>query len=204
MFMASQQEHIRRRLVLKLDQISHKPYLFVSCFETAADVETLCNQNIGLVINVSDLQHNTATIELYKKNNIKYIHRGIEDGVDKDIIKLVARPIYRKINKFRGQSLTSYNREKKGILVHCVAGISRSVTVLIYYLMRNSKWQLNYTDALEKIKLARPIACPYQGFAVRLQKECHMNQLRILNKSISDEDIDDDDKKMLPSIIKHH
>lgn len=48
------------------------------------------------------------------------------------------------------------------------AGISRSSTVIMAYLMKYKKMTLD--DALELVQKARPIAMPNIGFLVKLQE----------------------------------
>jgi protein-tyrosine phosphatase len=48
------------------------------------------------------------------------------------------------------------------VYVHCFAGISRSSTVVIYYLMKYRK--MRFSDAFDLVKQKRPIACPNFGF----------------------------------------
>merc|ERR1711972_1177436 len=55
------------------------------------------------------------------------------------------------------------------ILVHCVAGRSRSVSVLIVYLMRHRQMDLDGAFAL--IKKKRPFVMPNAGFWKQLQAE---------------------------------
>lgn len=58
------------------------------------------------------------------------------------------------------------------ILVHCNAGVSRSATVCIAYLMKIEK--LTFAQAYDLVKSKRPCAQPNAGF---------MKQLKELNKS---------------------
>lgn len=62
------------------------------------------------------------------------------------------------------------NGEVKGkVLVHCHAGVSRSSTIVISYLMRKYiNFSLN--DALKFVKSKRPIIKPNKGFMKQLQK----------------------------------
>ena len=53
------------------------------------------------------------------------------------------------------------------VLVHCHAGISRSATVVIYYLMK--KFGLSYNDAYSIVKLKRNIINPNPGFIHQLK-----------------------------------
>jgi len=53
-----------------------------------------------------------------------------------------------------------------GVLVHCLAGISRSVTVAVAYLM--SSMCLSLDDANEQVKKCRPYASPSLNFMGQL------------------------------------
>ncbi|KAI9199553.1 protein-tyrosine phosphatase-like protein [Polychytrium aggregatum] len=52
--------------------------------------------------------------------------------------------------------------KKERVLVHCQAGVSRSVAVVLAYLMRCQKRRLR--EAYEQVYRARPIASPNPGF----------------------------------------
>ncbi|KAJ8767516.1 hypothetical protein K2173_017585 [Erythroxylum novogranatense] len=64
-----------------------------------------------------------------------------------------------------------------GVLVHCFVGKSRSVTIVVAYLMR--KHGMNLCQALEYVKSRRPQAAPNIGF---------ISQLRDFEKSLQVED----------------
>ena len=69
------------------------------------------------------------------------------------------------INKHRKQGISVY--------VHCAAGVSRSATIVIAYLMK--EYKLGYESAFRKLKLCRPIIDPNNGFRKQLkefQKKC--------------------------------
>ena len=53
-------------------------------------------------------------------------------------------------------------------LTHSLAGVSRSITILIAYLM--SVTSLNWKDALKCVRAARAIANPNLGFQKQLQE----------------------------------
>ncbi|KAL3990122.1 Dual specificity phosphatase catalytic domain family protein [Acanthocheilonema viteae] len=59
------------------------------------------------------------------------------------------------------------------ILVHCEAGISRSVFVVAAYLMQKLKW--SFSKVIKYIQRIRPIALPNDGFMRQLQifESCH-------------------------------
>lgn len=56
----------------------------------------------------------------------------------------------------------------KNILVHCMAGVSRSVSLVIYYLMK--KYHIDYDRADKLVKQKRKVANPNNSFKIQLQK----------------------------------
>ncbi|XP_070796380.1 dual specificity protein phosphatase 15 isoform X2 [Pituophis catenifer annectens] len=56
-------------------------------------------------------------------------------------------------------------------LVHCLAGISRSTTIVLAYLMAVT--QLGWLEALEAVKAVRPVANPNLGFRRQLEEFGH-------------------------------
>ncbi|KAG0645931.1 Tyrosine-phosphatase yvh1 [Hyphodiscus hymeniophilus] len=60
------------------------------------------------------------------------------------------------------------NGKKGAVLVHCAMGKSRSVTIMIAYLLRQNSEQ-SVASALELIRESRPIAEPNDGFLAQLE-----------------------------------
>lgn len=54
------------------------------------------------------------------------------------------------------------------VLVHCSAGMSRSVSIVLAYLIRYH--DLDYDTALAAVRKTRPIACPNRGFEKQLRE----------------------------------
>lgn len=52
------------------------------------------------------------------------------------------------------------------MLVHCVAGVSRSASLVQAYLMR--KHRLGAAEALARLRAARPVVNPHAGFRLQL------------------------------------
>ncbi|ELP86872.1 dual specificity protein phosphatase, putative [Entamoeba invadens IP1] len=78
------------------------------------------------------------------------------------------------------------------VLIHCHAGISRSSTVLIAYLMFKNMW--TYRQALTFVKSKRPIICPNSGFERQLL--CLENKMfNVKNEEDSDEDTTESSSK---------
>lgn len=58
-------------------------------------------------------------------------------------------------------------REQGTILVHCMAGVSRSASVIVAYLMKIES--LSVKDALSSLREASSKVCPNKGFMEQLQ-----------------------------------
>ncbi|XP_048866593.1 dual specificity protein phosphatase 22-B-like isoform X2 [Brienomyrus brachyistius] len=56
----------------------------------------------------------------------------------------------------------------EGCLVHCLAGVSRSVTLVVAYIMTVTG--LGWQDALSAVRVARPCAGPNAGFLRQLEE----------------------------------
>lgn len=62
-------------------------------------------------------------------------------------------------------------RKNTNILVHCYAGISRSVTAVIAYLMMKRSW--NYERTFAFVRAQRSIANPNPAFVRQLKQFEH-------------------------------
>lgn len=58
--------------------------------------------------------------------------------------------------------------QNNNVLVHCMAGVSRSVSLILYYLMK--KYHMNFDKALSIVKHERSIAHPNNSFRLQLKK----------------------------------
>src|SRR5207248_2076018 len=64
------------------------------------------------------------------------------------------------------------------ILIHCMAGVSRSVSVVVYYLMK--KTGMGYNKAYDQVKNIRSVANPNNSFKAQLlgyeAKKCNFKE----------------------------
>jgi protein-tyrosine phosphatase len=130
-----------------------KDFLFISGYKTASTLSDLQNLKITNIINCSgDLCENLEF------SGIHYLTLNIRDHVSEDIECI----FYKCINYI------DEAKEKNGrILIHCYKGVSRSVSVLISYLIYLYKW--TYDKAFDFVQLKRPIANPNIGFYLQLK-----------------------------------
>ena len=78
-------------------------------------------------------------------------------------------------------------------LVHCYAGISRSATIVISYMMRQNK--MLYQEAFDLCFRSRPIINPNYGFVIQLiDFEQDILYLEDINDKANETDINHDDK----------
>ena len=111
--------------------------------------------NMTLTLNVSrDL----------KKLKIKYLHCPIYDNHEVNIIRYFDKGINfinKALNKNKNGNI------KKKVLVHCQAGISRSSTMIIAYLMKMKG--MDFKTAYKYTKQRREIIEPNHGFVKQLK-----------------------------------
>lgn len=109
-------------------------------------------QPLGIthVLNLTDIPSNTP---------LEYKMASILDRPDADLCKLLSETI-----PWIERCLSSPDNK---IFIHCAAGISRSASVVIAYLMYSE--DLSYEQATEDVKTIRPIIDPNFGFCCSLQ-----------------------------------
>ncbi|KAF7405620.1 hypothetical protein HZH68_004989 [Vespula germanica] len=123
--------------------------LFLSSQDPAVSIEILKEYDIKHILSVG------INLNL-KFDNIEYYHCELLDLPESDILL----PIKTCIN------IIHQNRHEN-ILVHCNAGVSRSPTIVISYLMALEN--LSYDDAYEKVKSKRNCIKPNSGFVQQLK-----------------------------------
>ena len=111
----------------------------------------MIKEGITHIINV------TKNIPLYHENSdnikIKYLRVPVNDGCDQDIKKY-----FDETNEFIDQ----VKQQNGKVLVHCQAGISRSPTIVIAYLMKMNN--ISYDIAFQTLKSKREIISPNISF----------------------------------------
>ena len=138
--------------------------LYLGNFSASENIQQLKDLGIKKVLSVIDFND----FPNYKDENI--IHKSVE----------VSDFDYQNIIQYFGQCLNFIKGEEK-ILVHCMAGASRSATIVIAYLMWIEK--MKFDDALNFVNSKRPIVDPNDGFR---------EQLKIFEKLLEDNNFDID------------
>jgi protein-tyrosine phosphatase len=119
-----------------------------------AQNENLLNPlNITAIVNAAP---SMAPNKFEDETNFTYLTVPIADSSETNI-----KAYFNLTNKF----IDKYIKER-GVLVHCAAGISRSATIIIAYVMYNLK--MKSEDAFRFVNERHPIAYPNFGFCLQL------------------------------------
>jgi len=143
----------------KLKDASHiEPYgIYIGSIWNAADEEFIKNNNITTILHFAT---DFPGIQLVP--HVTSLHQNIlrysvaEHTSQFSIIQNCTSILHKAIS------------ENQNILVHCMRGRSRSVSVVIAYLMEYHGY--TYNDAREFIALKRPFIGPHEGLVAQLQK----------------------------------
>lgn len=92
-----------------------------------------------------------------KADGVKHLYIKLNDTSGEDIISHFERAIAFIKGNDSGKTL-----------IHCRAGISRSSTIVMAFLMREQRWSLN--QAFTFVKSKRKCVAPNFGFLGQLQK----------------------------------
>ncbi|CAO3635420.1 unnamed protein product [Cunninghamella echinulata] len=128
------------------------PYIWIGSYAAFESKSFLKKNKIKRILSIGHFQH------IYPE--FDYIHKiiPISDQPETNIIKWFSEAI-----EFIDQAINN----KEHILVHCLAGVSRSPTIVTAYYM--TKERLRWKVALVKIKQVRPFIDPNPGFKNQLQ-----------------------------------
>ncbi|EYC24508.1 hypothetical protein Y032_0013g1937 [Ancylostoma ceylanicum] len=105
------------------------PHLFLGNYETASDAQALKRIGVHYIINVTSNLPNT-----FEDNpSFHYLRISVDDNSSHNLTQYFPEAI---------AFVDAAARAGDACLVHCLAGISRSVTICLAYLMAKNKWSL--------------------------------------------------------------
>lgn len=108
------------------------------------------------VVTILDLERSPKS-EFRLPPRVAHMYIDANDDLRTDLTRYF-EPTFRFID--------SHLSEGQSVYVHCRAGISRSSTVVLYYIMR--KYQLSLLQALQYLKSRRPVVQPNDAFLKQL------------------------------------
>ncbi|XP_026874836.1 dual specificity protein phosphatase 22-B isoform X1 [Electrophorus electricus] len=128
------------------------PDLYLGNFKDARDREQLARNNITHILSI----HDTAAPILQE---MTYLCIPAADLPTQNLVQHFKESItFMHESRLRGE----------GCLVHCLAGVSRSVTLVVAYIMTVTG--VGWEEALQAVRVVRPCAGPNPGFQKQLQE----------------------------------
>eukprot|EP01121_Diplochlamys_sp_Union-15-3_P012318 TRINITY_DN3678_c0_g1_i1.p1 TRINITY_DN3678_c0_g1~~TRINITY_DN3678_c0_g1_i1.p1 ORF type:complete len:156 (+),score=21.12 TRINITY_DN3678_c0_g1_i1:82-549(+) len=127
-------------------------HIYLGSIFNAYNIIDLVNSDIGYIINVGDTKSSAKYPE-----NIKTLYRPLSDFGDSDLVSVFDECF---------QMFDEAKKNNKKVLIHCMAGVNRSASVLIAYLMQHKKWRLK--EALQFVKERRSFISPHPGYIRQL------------------------------------
>ncbi|XP_061654678.1 dual specificity protein phosphatase 22-B isoform X2 [Phyllopteryx taeniolatus] len=138
------------------------PDLYLGNFRDARDREQLARNNITHILSIHD---NAAPI----LQEMTYLCISAADLPTQNLTQHFKQSImFMHESRLKGE----------GCLVHCLAGVSRSVTLVVAYIMTVTG--LGWKEALAAVRVVRPSAGPNLGFQRQLQEfqTTHVDEFR--------------------------
>lgn len=131
------------------------PHIYIGNAKFASDKALLKGLGITHIVNAAQ-----EIPDFFKgDSSFQYLHLKMDDIPEENASRF-----------FQVSSDFIMNAIKNGgtVLVHCAMGISRSVTILMYYLMKTL--HISSEEALQMVRNCRPIAQPNPGFMEQLNR----------------------------------
>jgi len=123
-------------------------YVYLGSIRTAQCVEVYHDLDIKYVLTAG------RELDVYLAKGMVQLELLLDDVPNED-----PSPFFSEAFDFIDKAIS----EKKGVLLHCFAGLSRSVTVCVAYLMK-TRYPMTMDEALELVRTARPSSHPNEGF----------------------------------------
>ncbi|XP_007448368.1 PREDICTED: dual specificity protein phosphatase 22 [Lipotes vexillifer] len=128
------------------------PGLYIGNFKDARDAEQLSKNQVTHILSV----HDSARPAL---EGVKYLCIPAADSPSQNLTRHFKESI---------QFIHECRLRGEGCLVHCLAGVSRSVTLVVAYIMTVTDF--GWEDALCTVRAGRSCANPNLGFQRQLQE----------------------------------
>eukprot|EP01136_Pigoraptor_vietnamica_P013966 Opistho-1_new@55567 len=145
-------------LKLSLPPTEVLPFLYLGTEKNSADASTLDALGISMILNVAK-----ECPYHFDEGRFEYKKCALEDSSTEDI---------RRIFDDAFDYIDEARRTNRRVLVHCLGGVSRSVAIVIGYLM--SRYSMTLDDAYGYVRERRPVIAPnlnFMGQLLELQEE---------------------------------
>jgi hypothetical protein len=128
-------------------------FLYLGSLRTAQTVTVYHDLDIGYVLTAG------RNLEVVVEPWMKQLVLSVDDFPEQGMI-----PVFEEAFRFIDEARSN----KKGVLIHCFAGLSRSVTIAVAYIMHLKG--MTCDEALAMVRKARPAAHPNDGFLEELKR----------------------------------
>jgi protein-tyrosine phosphatase len=112
-------------------------------------------------VGVTHIVNCAGELQNYHPDKFHYLRLGMRDSSHETIYGTL-EPTYQYMKRI--VELRPSNK----ILVHCYAGMSRSATIVIYFLMRH--YSMSFDDAYNHVKKIRNVISPNSGYKTQLKE----------------------------------
>lgn len=148
--------------VAPINQVT--PNIFIGDHNAASSESILLNYGITHIVNcageIPSYFKGKGIRGVGKRQDLTYLSLNLEDK---------AEELLSKASKAYDFIIEAFNSTNAKVLVHCHMGMSRSASIVIYYLMKSRGY--NYKNALRILKAVRHIVRPNSSYAMQLSKD---------------------------------
>ena len=130
-----------------------EPLLFIGSQDAAANMDDIRKNDIGAIVNCAHGPN-------YFPDKLSYLQIKLLDTLQ--------QPLSPDILKQVCDFIAAAQQDNCAVGVHCNAGVSRSASLVIAFLMLRRN--MSFQDAFEKVKQARPSICPNASFLEQLKR----------------------------------
>uniref|UniRef100_A0A0G4I4B4 protein-tyrosine-phosphatase n=1 Tax=Chromera velia CCMP2878 TaxID=1169474 RepID=A0A0G4I4B4_9ALVE len=133
---------------------------FVGDREDAKNINLLKQKRIRYIVNATPAKTDGGVPNFHAKDSyFTYCRLAMQDNASQSLRE--------QFEPFWSFAERAHTREDGNILVHCNQGVSRSVSLLLSFLMKYKRLSLD--EALQTIKTASPTAAPNDSFMKQLK-----------------------------------
>jgi len=135
-------------------------WIWIGDMEDARNKKALQDNNVRYILNCTPERANGGVNNFFEKDSyFSYCRVALGDNATEQL-KVRLEASWDFLERVRV-------REDGGVLVHCQQGVSRSVSMVLSYLMKY--YRMSFDDALALAKKSRKQACPNEGFEAQLR-----------------------------------
>ncbi len=159
-------EHINEKDIIPLME-----HIYIGNMSSGSKLQELLDENIECILYLAEKKKPQELLDWYDRENIMHLYIPIPNNTNFDISKHWDN-LYHIISDHYGH--------QRNILIQDERCISRSITTILYWIIRESFETKAYIEfnksgrilnfLLNKFRMVRPILCPNPGFMTQLRE----------------------------------